>query len=129
VMSPKARKIWPSKAGPAPHFRVELSLPYWLAVGEDHPSNPAKQPRARLIHHELMHCATHEFVEEEQVIAKKPKARNHCVEEFVMTVRRYGLHGRLQELFVEAGVPHLPKPEQPDGVLPLDLKSRAAAER
>lgn len=72
---PKAdRECW-TGTGPAPAFRLQLSLPYWLMATADE--------RARLIHHELGHAAWKENGD--------PGPRPHDMEEFADTIARFGL--------------------------------------
>jgi hypothetical protein len=101
AVGPKERGTWRGE-GEAPWWKICLSLPYILAVGMQSPRG------RRLVHHELMHCAVKETRR-----AVKPSMRNHCVEEFVMTVRRFGLMGQLQEGFVREGLAHLPETNRP----------------
>lgn len=77
--------LWPEAAGPAPWWRITLALDLWLGATPDQ--------RARLVHHELMHCAVDDA---------KPVIRRHDVEEFVITARRYGADSEEQVDLVNA---------------------------
>ncbi len=68
------REAW-TGAGPAPEFRLQLSLPYWLLLSE--------VGRARLIHHELSHAVWKED--------GGPGVRPHDIEEFAATLARFGV--------------------------------------
>jgi len=98
VVSPKARGAWRG-GGVRPWWRVELSLPYWLAAASD-------AARWRLVHHELMHLAVL-VTDDDEGALDKPGLRNHDVEEFVATVRRFGPSGEAQELLIREGARYL----------------------
>lgn len=104
TLSDGERQLWPG-GGHTPWFRVRLSLPYWLAAHTDH-------ARKRLAHHELMHLRLI-VIEQQGEDLEKPRLRNHHVEEFVTTVRRFGLAGPLQEEFVREGARYLGLVDQP----------------
>lgn len=72
---PKRQRLtWPSEDGPAPWFRITLSLPAWLLLDDDE--------RYRLLHHEMGHCGIS--------AAGQPITLAHEVEEFVSTSARFG---------------------------------------
>jgi hypothetical protein len=128
AMSPKMRATWRG-GGERPWWRVELSLPYWLAVDD-------QKARERLVHHELMHLKLQVLELENGDEVEKPKIRNHHVEEFVHTIRRFGpMPGSAQEEFIAEGMRWLSatKPEprpQDDGEPQLfDRRSSAAGDR
>lgn len=73
--TPKAyRECWTGE-GPAPAFRLQLSLPYWILASD--------RARARLIHHELGHAGWKDDGD--------PTGRTHHIEEFADTIARFGL--------------------------------------
>jgi DNA adenine methylase len=75
--TPKAyRECWTGHT-PAPHWRLTLSLPYWLIASAD--------ARTRLIHHELGHCAWKDAEK------KEPGSRPHDAKVFADTIARFGL--------------------------------------
>ncbi len=68
------REAW-TGGGPAPDFRVTLSLPYWIVATDEE--------RRRLLHHELGHLQWKED--------GSPGSRGHDIEEFADTIRAFGL--------------------------------------
>lgn len=68
------REAW-TGAGPAPQFRLQLSLPYWLVMDETE--------RLRLVHHELGHACWKED--------GSPGTCPHDIEEFAATLARFGI--------------------------------------
>lgn len=67
------RECWTGPL-PVPLFRLQLSLAYWILATE--------KERARLVHHELGHCA---------LDGDKPVSVPHHIEEFADTLARFGL--------------------------------------
>ncbi len=68
------REAW-TGAGPAPQFRLQLSLPHWLVLSESE--------RLRLIHHELGHARRR--------ADGSPGTCPHDIEEFAATLARFGI--------------------------------------
>jgi hypothetical protein len=77
--SKKEREAWRGE-GPAPWFRMELSLPWWLA------SWGVNRERLRLVCHELSHCG----IDVDQHGRPYPVTVTHDVEEFVWVAREFG---------------------------------------
>jgi hypothetical protein len=94
--SRKEREAWRG-TGPAPWFRVELSLPWWLA------SWGGGRERLRLVCHELSHCG----IEEDSRGYPRAVTVGHDVEEHCWVAREFGAweHQR-QRAFVDAVLAH-----------------------
>jgi hypothetical protein len=92
VVSPKTRNTWRAP-GRKPWWRIELSLPNWLANLRD----PGGRAHKRLVHHEM--CHLRRKVKGEPA----PKLRNHDCEEFIETMQLFGPDGPMQEEFIRAG--------------------------
>jgi hypothetical protein len=87
----RERLTW-AGSGPAPWFRVQLSLPYWLLASDE--------LRFRLLHHELGHCQ----IEVDDAGNAKPTGRGHDVEEFSDTMARFGLFTKDQAELIAAAM-------------------------
>lgn len=95
AVSKAEREKWPASAGPAPWWRVTMSLSAWLQMTDTE--------RKRLMHHELA-CHCHVDVDDEG--HETPVTGAHDIEEGLATVARFGLMDAGQAKVVAAAMAH-----------------------
>lgn len=95
AVSKSEREKWPASAGPAPWWRVTMSLSAWLQMTE--------LERKRLMHHELA-CHCHVDVDDEG--RETPVTGAHDIEEGLATMARFGLMDSAQAKVVAAAMAH-----------------------
>lgn len=94
IVSQSDRDLWPEGAGPAPWWKITLSLQAWFALSDE--------ARVRLVHHEIAHVGV--TVDDEGHTS--PAINPHDIEENLTTIARFGLMDSSQGKIVAAAMAH-----------------------